>query len=146
MNAIGLRSRSAVAAAVFGILDPIVYGLFAGGLIFDALYLGTGVILWNHAAAWLITLALFIAIIPRLINLVLVWITGRMWSTRADYLDFWLNFFAIVVAIFNALVHSRDAYATMPSGFWLSTLTVLLLVISHALLAVRALQQEVRNA
>jgi uncharacterized membrane protein len=138
MNAPGSRGPSWVVAAIFGILDPLVYGMFAGGLIFDALYLGTGVILWNHAAAWLITLGLFIAILPRIINLVHVWITGRIRTTRGDYVDFWLNFFAILVAVFNALVHSRDAFATMPSGFWLSFVTVLLLVTSHALRAVRA--------
>lgn len=145
MSIIGFRRRSAVAAALFGILDPIAYGLFVGALIFDALYIGTGVILWDHAAAWLITFGLFIAIIPRLINLVQVWITARAWTTRADYLDFWLNFFAIVLAIFNALVHSRDAYASMPSGLWLSAFTVLLLLIAHALRAVRLGQAGVRH-
>ncbi len=144
MSAIDLRRRSTVAAAVFGMLDPIAYGLFAGTLIFDALYLRTGVILWNHAAAWLITLALFVAVIPRSINVVQVWITARAWTTRSDYLDFWLNFIAIVVAIFNALIHSRDAFASMPEGFWLSLVTVVLLLFTHARRAVRFARAGVR--
>jgi uncharacterized membrane protein len=40
---------------------------------------------------------------------------------------FWLNLVAVVVAIVNAFVHSRDAYASMPDGLLLSVLTVLLL-------------------
>ena len=144
MSAIVLRRRSAVAAAIFGMLDPVAYGLFTGALIFDAVYFYTGVILWNHGAAWLIILGLFVAIVPRLINLVHVWITARAWTTRSDYLDFWLNFVAIVVAIFNALVHSRDAYASMPSGFWLSVFTVALLLVSHALRALRIARDGVR--
>ena len=46
-----------------------------------------------------------------------------------------LKFAGIVLAIF---VHSRDAYAVMPAGLWLSIATVLLLALGEALLAVSA--------
>jgi uncharacterized membrane protein len=134
--------RSVFAAAVFGMLDPAAYGMFVGALIFDALYLSMGTIVWAHAASWLITLGLFMAIIPRVINLVQVWVTSRAWMTRADYINFWLNLFAIGTAIFNALIHSRDAYASMPTGFWLSLITVILLLVSHAFCAVHALRDK----
>ena len=49
-----------------------------------------------------------------------------------------LKFAGIVLAIFNAFVHSRDAYAVMPAGLWLSIATVLLLALGEALLAVSA--------
>lgn len=145
MNTLVLRHRSPVAAAIFGIFNPIAYGFFVAAFIFDAVYFRTGVILWDHGAAWLITFGLFIAIVPRLINLSQVWITGRTWSTRAERMDFWLNLVAIVIAIFNALVHSRDAYASMPEGLWLSLLTVVLLTISHAVVAVRIVREESRH-
>ena len=39
-----------------------------------------------------------------------VWITSRRTATRKATTNFWLNLLAIVVAIVNAFVHSRDAY------------------------------------
>jgi uncharacterized membrane protein len=145
MNTIVLHRRSAFAAAVFGIFNSSAYGFFVAALIFDAVYFCTGVILWDHGAAWLITFGLFIAIVPRLINLTQVWITARTWTTRGERFDFWLNLIAIVVAIFNALVHTRDAYASMPDGLWLSLLTVVLLTVSHATAAVRVANEDNRH-
>jgi len=129
--------RSAFASAVFHILDPIPYGCFFAALIFDIVYYRGAFIMWDHAAAWLIALGLVAAIVPRLINLAQVWITSRHISTDVDRVDFLLNLIAIVVAIINAFVHSRDAYGSMPSGVWLSAITVVLLTISRGLVAVR---------
>lgn len=129
--------RSVVANAIYGLLNPIPFGCFVAALIFDITYANSGVILWMKAAAWLIAIGLVIAIIPRLINLAQVWITGRGTALGADRLDFWLNLLAIVAAIFNAFVHSRDAYGVIPAGVWLSAVTVLLLAIGQVVIAVR---------
>jgi uncharacterized membrane protein len=129
--------RSAVANAIYGVLNPIPFGFFVAALIFDVIYAKTGTILWAKGAAWLISIGLVIAIIPRLVNLAQVWITSRRISTGADHVDFWLNFVAIVAAVLNAFVHSRDAYAIMPAGVWLSVVTVVLIAIGHVLIAVR---------
>jgi uncharacterized membrane protein len=129
--------RSVVASAIYGLLNPIPFGCFVAALIFDAVYAGTGVILWMKGAAWLIVFGLLFAIGPRLVNLAQVWITSRRAALGGDRIDFWLNLVAIVVAIFNALVHSRDAYAVMPAGVWLSAVTVLLLAVGHVVIAVQ---------
>jgi uncharacterized membrane protein len=141
MNANVDVRRSALGAAIFAIFDPLPFGFFVATLIFDVVYFRTGVILWGKGAAWLVSIGLVLAIVPRLINLTQVWITSRRWATATDRLDFWLNLVAIVVAIFNAFVHTRDAYGTMPSGMWLSALTVALLCISHGLVAAHSVRQ-----
>lgn len=133
--------RSVVADAVFGVLDPIPFGCFVAALIFDILYLNTAVMQWSKGAAWLIVFGLLFAIVPRLVNLVQVWITSRRSALRADRIDFGLNLVAIVVAIFNAFVHSRDAYASMPEGVWLSACTVILMAIARITLAVQPYAQ-----
>ena len=121
--------RSILTRGLYGLLNPIPFGCFVAALIFDILYLETAVILWDKAAAWLIVFGLLFAVVPRLINLTQVWITSRQTATRADKLDFWLNLCAIFAALLNAFVHSRDAYAVVPAGLWLSASTVLLLAI-----------------
>lgn len=137
MNARTEPHRSATGAVIYGVLNPIPFGFFVGAWVFDAIYLRSGFVMWGKSAAWLITLGLVFAIVPRLINLVQVWITSRRFSTKFDRLDFWLNLIAIVVAIVNAFVHTRDAYGSMPEGVWLSAVTVLLLGVGHGIIAVR---------
>src|SRR5271163_4522298 len=128
--------RSVVAESIYGLLNPIPFGCFVAALIFDVIYLETAVMLWDKCAAWLIVFGLLFAVVPRLVNLTQVWITSRRSATRTDKLDFWLNLFAVVAAIFNAFVHSRDAYAVVPTGLWLSVCTVVLISIGNIVVAV----------
>ena len=129
--------RSVLANAIYGLLNPIPFGFFVAALIFDLVYARSGEILWMKGAAWLIAIGLLFAVVPRLVNLVQVWITSRRSALGGDRLDFWLNLVAIIVAVVNAFVHSCDAYAVIPAGVWLSALTVLLLAIGHVVIAVQ---------
>ena len=135
MSTFAAPRRSAVANIIYGLLNPIPFGCFVAALIFDIVYARTAVMLWDKSAAWLIVLGLLFAVIPRLVNLVQVWITDRRVAMRVKKADFWLNLLAIVAAIFNAFVHSRDAYAVVPAGLWLSICTVALLCIGHIIMA-----------
>lgn len=130
-------SRAVLANVVYGVLNPIPFGCFVAALVFDILYVRTAQVLWNKGAAWLVVFGLLAAVVPRLVNLVQVWITSRHAATRSDRFDFWLNLLAIVAATFNAFVHSRDAYAVVPAGAWLSALTVALLVLAQGTMSVQ---------
>ncbi|MGP1119698.1 DUF2231 domain-containing protein [Serratia sp. CY47444] len=126
---------SAAAVAVYEWLNPIPYGFFTAALIFDIIYACTANIQWVNGAGWLIAIGLVFAIIPRLINLVQVWFgSGRLLGSSVK-LHFWLNLIAIVFAIINAFVHSRDAYAVVPEGLVLSAIVVALLSVANVLLA-----------
>jgi uncharacterized membrane protein len=127
--------RSIVAQSIYSLLNPIPFGCFVAALIFDLIYVKTAVMLWDKAAAWLIVFGVLFAVVPRLVNLTQVWVTSRRTATRTDKLDFWLNLLAIVLAIVNAFVHSRDAYAVVPTGLILSVCTVILLSIGNIVVA-----------
>jgi len=129
--------RSILAESIYGLLNPIPFGCFVAALVFDIIYSETAVMLWDKGAAWLIVFGLLFAVVPRLVNLTQVWITSRRTASRTDKLDFWLNLFAIVVAIVNAFVHSRDAYAVVPTGLTLSVCTVILLSTGNIVIAVQ---------
>jgi uncharacterized membrane protein len=135
MRSLAAPRRSVVANAIYGLLNPIPFGCFVAALIFDITYAHTADILWDKGAAWLIVLGLLFAVIPRLVNLVQIWITSRRTATGTEKLDFWLNLLAIVAAIFNAFVHSRDAYSAVPACVWLSACTVMLLAIGRVAIA-----------
>ncbi|WP_086871426.1 DUF2231 domain-containing protein [Kosakonia pseudosacchari] len=132
-----LSGPSRATLALYELFNPLPTGFFVAAWIFDILYIKTFQIMWTDAASWLIAIGLLIAIIPRLISLVQVWVTQRHSVTKAEKLHFWLWLVAIVLAIFNAFVHSRDAYAVVPSGVFLSTAVVILLLIAHVQLALR---------
>lgn len=125
------RHRSKLATAIFDLFNPIPYGLFVGTLIFDSVYAITYNVFWAKGAAWLVTAGLVLAIAPRLINLVHVWFGPRGTATRVERLDFWLNLTAVIAAICNAFIHSRDGYGIVPLNVILSVITVGLLSIGH---------------
>ncbi len=129
MNVPVRRPGSVLATGVFELLNPVPYGFFVGALIFDITYMYSSQILWQKSASWLITLGLLFAIIPRLINLVQVWTGPGYPGRRAHRLSFWLNLVAIVAAIINAFVHSRDAYGIVPENVVLSLVTVVCLAL-----------------
>ena len=128
-------SRFSLTSAVFNVLDPIPFGFFVGALIFDVIYAQTGNVFWMKNAAWLVTLGLVFAIVPQLINLGVVWFSKRRVRSSGQVLNFWLNVVGIVAALINAFVHSRDAYAVIPAGVWLSVLTVSAMAIGRIILA-----------
>ena len=141
MSSLVAPRRSVAAHAVYALLNPIPFGCFTAALVFDIVYLRSGVMQWAKGAAWLLAIGLLFAVVPRLLNLARVWLAGRRAATRTDRLDFWLNLFAIVAAIFNSFVHSRDAYAIVPAGLWLSVLTVILLCIGAVVVAIQDIRQ-----
>jgi uncharacterized membrane protein len=127
-------SRFSLSSAIFNLLDPIPFGFFVGALIFDVIYAQTGNVFWMKNAAWLVTLGLVFAIVPQLINLGVVWLSKRRVRSSGQVLNFWLNVVGIIAALINAFVHSRDAYAVIPAGVWLSVLTVSAMAIGRIIL------------
>ena len=133
MKAEHRSSRFNLASAIFNLLDPIPFGMFVAALIADIVYAKTANVFWVKGAAWLIAAGLVFAIVPQLINLALVWFKQYAVRPRGQVIGFWLNVVAIVAALVNAFVHSRDAYAVMPAGVWLSILTVAAMGIARIL-------------
>lgn len=131
------KRSSTSAAVVFDLLNPIPFGFFAGALIFDVIYARTADVLWIKSAAWLISIGLVFAIVPRLINLFRVWFPGSRRSTSREKAAFFVYLAGIAAAIVNAFVHSRDAYGAMPEGAWLSILTVTLLIAATVLVSLQ---------
>lgn len=128
-----ISGRSAFAVTLYALLEPVPLGFFVAAWLFDIIYLQTFVIMWTKSASWLIAIGLVLAILPRLISLVYLF-RGPYPSEKTH---FWLSLLAIVVAIANAFIHSRDAYAVVPLGVTLSTLVVALLLLANVQLALR---------
>jgi uncharacterized membrane protein len=103
--------------------------LFLGALLSDLAYRASFHIQWANFSSWLIAGGLFVgafAVLWALINLF------RRGTARKGRL---VVYFVVLLAMWilgfvNALVHSKDAWATMPEGLYLSAITTLLALVA----------------
>jgi uncharacterized membrane protein len=121
-------------------LDPFMHAviaaaalpLFLGALLSDWAYSSSHQVQWINFSSWLIAGGLVVA------GLALPWAVASVLRTRAPghrggmaYLLMLLATF--VIGFLNALVHARDAWATMPTGLVLSAVVLVLAVATSAL-------------
>ena len=101
--------------------------LFLGTLLSDIAYARTFEIQWNNFASWLVASGLVVAgaaLVCALIGLV----PAR--RTRYSVLHFVLLLATWIVGFFNALMHARDAWASMPGGLVLSVIVFVLAIVA----------------
>jgi len=103
--------------------------LFLGALLSDWAYSVSYEIQWINFASWLIVGALI------LLGAALLWAVidalradrshnGRKWLLTGLVLA------TFIIGFVNALVHAKDAWATMPAGLILSVIVLILAIIS----------------
>ena len=102
---------------------------FAGALVTDLAYWQTPDVLWERFSIWLITAGLIVAglaVVAYVIDLAGGrQITAPAWPRAIGYV------LAVVLALVNAFVHSRDGYtAVVPTGLMLSGLVVVVLLLT----------------
>ncbi|MGY1458707.1 MULTISPECIES: DUF2231 domain-containing protein [unclassified Luteimonas] len=97
--------------------------LFLGALLSDIAYARTFEIQWNNFASWLIASGLVVAGIAMVCALIGLAPSRR---TRNAVLHALLWLATWIVGFFNALMHARDAWASMPGGLVLSVITFVL--------------------
>ncbi len=104
---------------------------FVGALVTDIVYARNPDMVWVTFSVWLITIGLILALVAVIVGAIDRLLHHRFGalSSRWPYI---LGFAAAsVVEIFNAFVHSRDAYlAVVPDGITLSVVAVAILVVT----------------
>src|SRR5690554_2183849 len=93
--------------------------LFLAALLSDIAYARTFEIQWNNFASWLIASGLVLAAIAMVCALIGLAFSHR---TRNSVLHAVLLLATWIVGFFNALMHARDAWASMPGGLVLSVI------------------------
>lgn len=100
--------------------------LFLGALLSDWAYSSSFQVQWINFASWLIAGALVLA------GIALLWAAVDVLRRRAGRIYLLLLAATFVLGFFNALVHARDAWATMPTGLTLSAVVLVLAVAAGA--------------
>ena len=110
-------------------LVPIPITCFVGTFFTDLIYCKTADMLWANMSAWLLTVGLIISVFVVLFGLIDFLGDRRIRALAPARFHAFGNVLVIILSIFNALIHSRDAYTSVvPGGLILSSLVVLLLL------------------
>lgn len=105
--------------------------LFVGALLSDIAYARSYEIQWNNFASWLLAGGLVLAGIAIACAVVGVSREGSRTRRRIAYLVVLAA--AWIVQFVNALMHARDAWASMPAGLVLSVVGTVLVAIAVGL-------------
>jgi len=132
MQADNPRSTASIGGRpIHGLLVPIPVVCFIGALVTDIVYWKTAAIMWADVSTWLLTVGLVVSIVVVLAGLVDFFGDRRIRALRPAWIHGVGNGVALLLAICNAFVHSRDAYTSVvPAGLILSALTVLILMVT----------------
>ncbi|NNH66407.1 DUF2231 domain-containing protein [Rhizobium laguerreae] len=107
---------------------------FVGALATDIAYWRTAEMMWTNFSSWLLAAGLLLGGIAA-IGGIADFATGRLPLRAGIGLLYALGNLAVfVLALFNAFVHSRDAWTSVvPTGLTLSAVTVVVIVINAVL-------------
>jgi uncharacterized membrane protein len=132
MSAENPRSTAAIGGHPLHVmLVPIPIACFVGTLITDLVYWQTAEMQWANMSAWLLAVGLLVAVFAVIAGLIDFLGERRIRDLRSAWIHTIGNALALIVAIFNAFIHSRDAYTSVvPTGIILSVVTVLILLIT----------------
>jgi uncharacterized membrane protein len=112
-------------------LVPFPIICFTGALLTDVAYWLTAEMMWADFSAWLLVIGLVMGVLAAIAGLI-DFLGNRLIRAQSPAWPHLLgNLVVLVIAFFNMLVHSRDAWTSVvPTGLVLSLITVLIVAIT----------------
>jgi len=112
-------------------LVPIPIACFVGTLLTDLTYWKTANLQWAVMSSWMLTIGLIVALFAVIAGFIDFLGDRRIRDLQAVWIHAGGNAVALILSIFNVLVHSRDGYTSVvPAGLILSALVVLILLVT----------------
>jgi uncharacterized membrane protein len=130
-----MRSDAPYATARIGahpihpILVPIVIACFVGTLLSDLMYWVSANMQWANFSAWLVTIGVLVGWLAAIAG-VIDFSANRVIRAQPPAWPHLIgNLVVLILATFNMLIHSRDAWTSVvPTGLILSAIVVALLL------------------
>ncbi|KIZ42982.1 MULTISPECIES: DUF2231 domain-containing protein [Rhodopseudomonas] len=128
----GLVSTARIAAhPIHPILVPIPIVCFVGALLTDIVYWRTATMMWSDFSAWLISAGVVIGWLAAIFGAIDLFGNRGIRNLSVAWMHAVGNVVVLVLATFNMLVHTHDAWTSVvPWGLTLSVLTVLILLVT----------------
>ena len=112
-------------------LVPVPIVCFIGALLTDIMYYLTAEMMWADFSAWLLVVGVIIGVLAAIAGLVDLLSSRPIRSLTPAWPHALGNVVVLVLAFFNALIHTRDAWTSVvPTGLILSIITVLILPVT----------------
>ena len=112
-------------------LVPVPIVCFIGALLTDIMYYRTAEMMWADFSAWLLVVGVIIGVLAAIAGLIDLLSSRTIRSLTPAWPHAIGNVVVLVLAFFNALIHSRDAWTSVvPTGLILSIITVLVLTVT----------------
>ncbi|TPK69029.1 DUF2231 domain-containing protein [Mesorhizobium sp. B2-4-15] len=126
------RSTARIAGhPIHPMLVTIPIACFVGTFLTDMTYWRTAEMMWADFSAWLVTIGVIIGILAAIAGLVDFIGEREIRAQPVAWLHMAGNLVALILAFFNMLVHTRDAWTSVvPTGLILSTLVVFILIVT----------------
>lgn len=127
-----LRSTAQLAAhPIHPMLVPFPIACFVGTLVTDIAYWRTAQMMWADFSAWLLVIGMVMGVLAAIAGLI-DFLGNRLIRAQQPAWPHMLgNILVLLVALFNTLVHTRDAWTSVvPLGLVLSVITVLILPVT----------------
>jgi uncharacterized membrane protein len=126
------RSTANIAGRpLHAMLVPIPVVCFVGTLVSDIVYWRTAAMLWADWSSWLLMVGLIVSVFAVPAGMIDLFGDVRIRRLRAAWIHAIGNVTALILSIFNALIHTRDAYTSVvPSGLLLSAVVVGILLVT----------------
>jgi uncharacterized membrane protein len=131
-NDLTLRPTAQIANhPIHPMLVPVPIVCFIGALIADITYTLTAEIMWSSFSSWLLLVGVIGGVLAAIAGLT-DFIGNRLIRRKAPAWPHLIgNFAVLVLAFFNLLIHTRDAWTSVvPTGLILSIITVLILPVT----------------
>jgi uncharacterized membrane protein len=104
---------------------------FVATFITDIVYWRTAAMLWADFSSWLVVVGVMFSVLTAIAGLIDLLRDRAIREYRAAWIHGLGNTAVLVLAFFNALIPTRDAYTSVvPAGLILSGLVVLLLIMT----------------
>ena len=113
------------------ILSAYPIACFTGAFLTDLAYASTYEMQWANFSAWLIAVGLAMGVLAGIAGILEALFTGRSRSRRSGWRHGLGNLLVMALSLWNAFVHSRDAYTSvMPLGITLSAIVAVLVIMT----------------
>jgi len=126
--------RSTVKVAghpIHPMLVPFPIACYVGALACDIAYAETAEMQWSNFAAWLLAIGVLMTVLAAIAGAIDFLVEPRVRRLRPAWIHAVGNVIVLVLAIFNSLVHTHDAWTSVvPTGLTLSAITVVLLLVT----------------
>jgi uncharacterized membrane protein len=118
-------------SAIFRVLVCFPIACFCGALVTDIIYAATADFVWADFSTWLLATGIILGGIAALIGIIDFLANRRARPVGPVWLVAVGSIVVLVLALFDNLVHSRDAWTcVVPVGLALSAVTVIVTLIT----------------